>query len=164
MHTFTDTKGRTWRIEINIGVIRAIKEAMQIDLLDIGDGQTLARLADDPITLCDLLWLLVSDQAATAGGANGIVTDIDFARGLAGDVIASATTALLQELVDFFPNPRRQVLARVLEKMEALQGVMAQTLLQKLDDPRIEEDMRQLLNSGMPSGKTPASSDSPRKD
>ena len=35
------------------------------------------------------------------------ISDEDFGRGLGGDAIDSATTALLEELVDFFPQRRR---------------------------------------------------------
>lgn len=158
MHSFTAIGGQVWHIGLNIAAIRQIKKELDIDLLDISDGRILARLADDPETLCNLLWVLVSDQAQEVK-----VEEVMFARSLGGDVIADATSALLKALVDFFPNPRRQVLARMLEKTRALEQTIADKLMARLDDPALEANLEDLLNSGLASGKTRASSASDRK-
>ena len=41
------------------------------------------------------------------------MTDEDFGRAMAGDAILGATDALLDEIVDFFPNPKRAILQRL---------------------------------------------------
>ena len=49
------------------------------------------------------------------------VSDEDFGRAMAGDAIEQATTTLLEELVDFFPKGRRELLAKALGKIRTLE-------------------------------------------
>ena len=62
------------------------------------DGTLLEKLINDPILLCDVIYCVCMEEADSRG-----VSDEDFGRAMAGDAIELATTALLEELVDFFP-------------------------------------------------------------
>ena len=110
MKAFTDAKGRSWEIELNIRQMKRVRDILGVDLVNViqtrSDGSiatdTIDRVANDPILLCDILWVLCEQQAKLAG-----VTDDDFGSSLAGDSIETATRAFLDELVDFFPGARR---------------------------------------------------------
>jgi hypothetical protein len=103
-------------------------------------------------------------------------TDEEFGRSMAGDAIDFATTALLEELVDFFPRDRRRLLSKALEKLKKLTGMAIAAVETRLDSGELEKQMAAALEeleqpdpppgvSGLPpttpgdsSGSSPASS------
>ncbi|MBO4708502.1 MAG: hypothetical protein J5727_01840, partial [Kiritimatiellae bacterium] len=98
MKTFTDNKDRVWEVELNIRQMKRVRDILGIDLVNVisanKDGSvstdTLERVANDPILLVDILWVLCEGQAKPAG-----VTDEDFGSSLAGESIEEATRAFL---------------------------------------------------------------------
>jgi hypothetical protein len=87
------------------------------------------------------------------------VSDVDFGRAMAGDAIDAATTALLEELVDFFPQGRRKVLAKALNKLKALETAALNAVDARLDSPELERRMeKELQRLGTWSGDAPESS------
>ena len=117
--------------------------------------------ASSPIRFCCVTWCTAwSDQADQAG-----VSDEDFGRAMAGDAIDAATSALLEELVGFFPQARRRVLAKAVQKLESLQERVAAGAESLLDSPEIEQRIDAELEAirstlGRPSTSSPASSES----
>jgi len=85
---------------------------------------------------------------------------------MAGDVIEHACTALLEELVDFFPQPKRQVLAKALLRLRQLEAKAIALASTRLDDPQWEQTLEATLReTGLPpqtpgdsSGNWPGSS------
>ena len=111
-------------------------------------------MVSDPILLCDVLYVVCKPQADDQG-----VTDEEFGRAMAGDAIDEGTTALLEELVDFFPQAKRRVLAKALVKLRVLETRAATVAEQRLDSPELEAQLDAILNdSGPPSGSLLASS------
>ena len=99
MRTFKDNLGRTWPIEVHVTSVRRVRDLVGVDLLSLGttDGGLYAKLAEDPVLLCNVLYVLCRDEADHRG-----VTDEEFGKGLAGQAIDDATAALLEELTAFF--------------------------------------------------------------
>ena len=157
MKTFTDNAGRTWTVTVNVDAIKRVRDLVDVNLLDVvggGSGRLLERLTTDPIVLCDVLFALCKPEADTKG-----ISDEDFGRAMGGDALDGATTALLEELVAFFPLARRQVLAKALAKLKALESQALAAVSLRLDDPELEQRLAQQL--GLPnssSGSAPASS------
>ncbi|MCG3178307.1 MAG: hypothetical protein BIFFINMI_00633 [Phycisphaerae bacterium] len=158
MKTFTDTTGRTWDIVVNVDTIKRVRDLTKISLLEIVEpGNALVdRLASDVILVCDVLFAVVKPQADERK-----VSDTDFGRSLSGDVIDQATTALLEELIDFFPSRRRAILrqawAKVLSVKTRLEDKAEQEARTILADPRLEDQLMAALSGGS-SGNSPASS------
>ena len=156
MKTFTDTTGRAWTLAINVDAIKRVKALASVDLLDAVNGKLLEKLVSDPILLCDVLYSLCKPQADASG-----VSDSDFGRSMAGDVIDLATQAFMEELVDFFPQARRRVLSKALAKLNNLQARALAAVEARLDSPEMDrqfaESLRQ-IESGSLSGSVPASS------
>jgi hypothetical protein len=75
------------------------------------DMDSLCKSLEDVITLVDVLYVLVSDQADQAG-----VSDEDFGRTMRGDGVEAATNALLDEIVDFSPSRRRAILEPIIRR------------------------------------------------
>ena len=157
MKTFTDNAGRTWTVTVNVDAIKRVRGLLDVNLLEVVDGKLLERLVSDPVLLCDLVYAACKPEADARG-----VTDEDFGRAMAGDAIDGATTALLEELVDFFPSSRRRLLAKALGKLKVLEGMAVAAAEKRLDGPQLEERMRAALEeSSGSSGTSPASSASP---
>jgi hypothetical protein len=107
MKTFNDNAGRTWTVAINVDAIKRVKSLLSVNLLEAVEGKLIEQLVSDPVMLCDVLYVLCKPEADAKQ-----VTDEDFGRAMAGDAIDLGTTCLLEELVDFFPLAKRQVLAK----------------------------------------------------
>ena len=160
MKAFTDNAGRLWEIELNVRQMKRVRDRLGVDLVNVisagEDGSvatdTLDRVANDPILLCDILWVLCEGQAKAAG-----VTDDDFGSSLAGDSISEATRAFLDELVDFFPGARRAILKKAVGLARRYEEENAAALEKALESPEFEERMKTLLN---PRGGSPESAES----
>ena len=164
MRQFTDTKERVWDVELNVRQMKRVRDVLGIDLVNViqagKDGavatDTLDRVANDPILLVDILWVLCEGQAKTAG-----VTDDDFGSSLAGDSISDATRAFLDELVDFFPGARRLFLKKAVDLARKYETENLGMLEKALASPEFEERLRTSLRPPAVSGESAASTPAP---
>lgn len=160
MKTFTDNAARTWTVSINVDAIKRVRDLAGVNLLDVVDGKLLEQLTSDPILLCDCLYSVVKPEADARK-----ISDVDFGRSMGGDAIDAATTALLEELVDFFPSARRTVLAKAMAKLKTLQSKALAAVETRLDsselDALMETQLKRLMSS---SGSAPESSESTPAD
>jgi hypothetical protein len=138
--TFADNTGRTWSIAINVGAVKRVRASLDVNLLDAVEGKLIERLVSDPILLCDVIFVLCQQEAETRG-----ITDEQFGQAMAGDAIDAATSALLEELVDFFPTGKRQVLTKALAKLKAFEAKAIELASKRLDDPALEQQLNQAL-------------------
>jgi hypothetical protein len=146
MKSFTDHAGRAWTIVVNVGAVKRVRSLCGVDLMEIvGDGgKMLERLVSDPVLLCDVIYAVCREEATAR-----TVSDEDFGRLMAGDSIAQATDALLDELVDFFPRARREVLARVLDKMRRYEAKALSLANARLDDPALDQRVEKALEGAL---------------
>ena len=164
MRQFTDTKERVWDVELNVRQMKRVRDVLGIDLVNViqagKDGavatDTLDRVANDPILLVDILWVLCEGQAKAAG-----VTDDDFGSSLAGDSIADATRAFLDELVDFFPGARRLFLKKAVDLARKFETENAEMLEKALASPEFEERLKTSLQPPAASRESAASTPAP---
>ena len=164
MRQFTDTKERVWDVELNVRQMKRVRDALGIDLVNViqagKDGavatDTLDRVANDPILLVDILWVLCEGQAKAAG-----VTDDDFGSSLAGDSISDATRAFLDELVDFFPGARRLFLKKAVDLARKYETENAEMLEKALASPEFEERLKTSLIPPAASRESAASTPAP---
>lgn len=164
MKTFTDNAGRTWTVALNIDAIKRIRSLTAVDLLSEDLGGVVQRLIRDPVTLCDCVYAAVKPAADQAG-----VSDEDFGRSMAGDPIDQATRALLEELVNFTPNPRdRARMARVIATAWRMIDSAQDMLDQRTSEAALTREMQTVLAElekqadGRSSGSLPASPGSTR--
>ena len=154
MKVFKDNQGREWQIALNVYEMKRIRAVLGVDLVNVitldKDGTVkvdlVDRIANDPCLLVDILWVLVETQAKDEG-----VSDVDFGSSLAGEAITAATSAFLDELVDFFPGAKRLFLKKAVELSRKFGGEMTEALGKALEDPelerRVEESMRSSASS-----------------
>lgn len=151
MKTFVDNAGRTWTVQVNVEAIKRVRELLSVNLLEVidgdaegkqgGQGKLLVRLENDPILLCDVVYVVCKPEADAKG-----VTDGDFGRAMAGDAIDAAVTALLEELVGFFPPGRRKLLAKVIAKLKAVETAALCAAEAKLDSPAMDRQIAKILS------------------
>jgi len=188
MHTFKDTEGREWQLKLNITAVKRVRDLAGVDLMDTAGGETLARLAQDPIALVDTLYAICKPQTEvmTCGKCKGWkqfkrgddgsevevpcdaceqtgrFTDQQFGEAMAGEAIHNATKALLEELADFFPDPgMRRVMKAMRENLDDAEKAQGAIIDAELDNIDIEKVMRDAMkNRGKPSTAPPDTSGS----
>lgn len=140
MKSFADNAGRTWAVQVNVDTIKRVKGLLDVNLLDVVDGDLVERLVSDPILVCDVVYVVCKPEADKQG-----VSDEDFGRSMAGDAIHSATDALLGEIVDFFPPLKRKVLSAALEKIRDLETVATDAALDRIETTDFEKKLREAM-------------------
>ena len=153
MRSFKDNEGRVWTVAVNVASVKRVRALCGIDLASAvetsEDGRisasTLSRLATDPVLLVDVLYALSKDE--------------DFGRAMAGDALDLAVTALIDEIVDFFPNPKRAFLKKVADAASRFGAESQKALEQALADPAFDEkvdaELRKLTGLPSPSPASP---------
>lgn len=167
MRVFTDKRGRRWSFDLSIGAAERIKAGLKIDLANVGED-SIGVIAADPYTITKII-----ASEAVLEDPNGISTELPLADALAGDSLAEARTAFLEELIDFFQKPvQRQAVRRATEAYDqALEQVfekftdkIASGELTKGVAEAMDREMERALTtasastSGASSGDSPASS------
>lgn len=144
---FTDEAGRQWLVPVNVASVKRCRELTDVDLLSIVDdkqGSLMAKLSTDPILLCNVLYALCKEQADNVG-----VTDEQFGAGLAGDALDSATRALLESLVAFFPKGKRELLAAAVAKMQKFQAKAESAALARLNSSAVDSALDSALTEAL---------------
>ncbi len=153
MRTFKDTAGRMWTLQINVDAIKRVRGLLEVDLLEIADGKLIERLASDPVLLCDVVYAILKPDADDQH-----ITDTDFGRAMGGDCLEQATNSLLEELADFFPSSKRQVLRMALTKLRDVDAKIVALAEKKLASPALDARINLLLeSSGEPYSNSPES-------
>ncbi len=162
MKTFKDNAGRTWTVEVNIATVKRVRSLVNIDLMDIinkDDHENLMnRLTLDPILMCNVVYAICKPDADKIN-----VDDENFGRAMAGDAIGHAYMALMEELVDFFPEEKRQVLHKALLKQKQVEKKAAKAARLYIENPeldkKIDAEIRNIIASY---GNSPVSRESTR--
>ena len=142
MKTFTDNAGRSWDISVTVDAVKRVRSLLDVDLMEAAAGKLIQQLADSPVLLCDVIYCIVKPQADERN-----ISDEEFGRAMAGDAIDQATSAFLEDLVNFFPSRKREMLQKVLVKLQNLEAIAAEVVNKRLDSPELETQMRAELES-----------------
>lgn len=155
MHKFVDNAGRAWTITINVAAIKRVRALVDVDLVRLFDdgAKPLGELLADPVQLANVLYCLCKDEADRLN-----VTDMDFGAALAGDCLAMAADAFIDELIDFFPHARgRDNLRKLVQASRNLTDKLLERAEAELSNMDIEREANRLIDSF---GNWPASLES----
>lgn len=149
MKTFKDNQNREWIVTLNVAMMKDIRSQLGLDLINVitldskGDIKVdlIDKIVNDPCLLVDILWVICSHQAKEEE-----ITDIDFGSSMAGEAIEKATSAFLDELVDFFPGAKRLFLKKAVDLSRKYQGEMKNLLTKALEDPELEKKIAESMN------------------
>lgn len=145
MRTFTDAAGRVWTLAIHVAAIKRVHARLGLNLYQLLDDrfQSLGALLGDPVRLVDVLFVLCQDEAQARN-----VSDEDFGRAMFGDAIHHAAEAFLEELIDFFPDPRgRQSLHTILTEARNVRHRMLDRAEQMLASFDADREANKLMTS-----------------
>lgn len=165
MREFKDDEGRPWRLALTVAAALRVRDmvTVEVDELD-GDGEPTGQRKTVPFDLVDVgtisqTFTVLRGQFAKIGEILYAVlvkqveekklTKEQFLEGLRGDALDAGAKALEQELVDFFPQRLRRMVALLAAKMDE----MASELMGKAE-AGLEQIKAEDL-PGMPSGKPP---------
>jgi hypothetical protein len=148
MKTFRDTAGRDWAITVNYSAKERVLEYAKVDLFDL---KVFENLGNDPTKIIDVLYAVCKPDLDTKG-----LTKAQFVDAIAGDVIAEASDALTSEIIDFFPQRRREMLTKIRATAEKVQDKALAMIDEKINSGELQRKLEQSLNDAF--GVTPESS------
>ena len=143
MKTFTDNLGRTWTLVVNVATIKRVRAICDVDLntvIEVEEGKPsaklLERLSTDPVLLVDVLYAVCKPECDQKN-----ITDEDFGSAMAGDAISQATAALLDEIIDFFPEAKRLAFQKILSASRRFEEAAKKRLAATLEDSKFEDTL-----------------------
>ena len=148
MTCFTDNQERTWSLSVNVNTLRRVKAlcgVMLTDLVVLEPGkkptmELLERLANDPVLLVDVLYATIKPEADARG-----ISDESFGAAMVGDVLETAVTALLEEVIAFFPSAKRMVLKRLLDVSLRFTQQQRKEVERLMETPNLESELLKVL-------------------
>ena len=142
MKTFVDNMGKTWTVTVNVGTIKRVKDLLGINLVQAITGDLIEKVENDICLFVDILYVVCKQQAQ----ANNI-SDEKFGELLGGDSLEKATEAFLDQLIDFFPEAKRNLYRKAWSKTKQAEVLAVQKLEKKLQ----AMDLEQMLNNKLKS-------------
>jgi hypothetical protein len=167
MHAFTDNAGRVHRIVINAasvkncrGLTKTDERPAGINVYEFADPQKLGALLQDGEALTTALYALSDARERN-------IDELGFLREIAGDSYGAAENAFLEELADFFPDPQRTAIRKLIRKLREIQsaaGAQIDGLLDLIDVDKLTAEMRESVKTSLNgakglSGNAPESSE-----
>lgn len=118
MTSFKDAKGKTYDINLTIGLAKLIKSRTKVDILNL-DDVSLQKIFGDDLVIAEIISICITNQLPDV---EDIVDSFD------GDSLQSATKAFIDELCFFFLRRGRQDKAKMLEMYQtALNQAISET-------------------------------------
>lgn len=155
---FCTTDGTKFTLAVNMLTVKRVRELCGVNVLDIlGTGEQLGGYVTDDVKLLEVICAVVRPQLKELDWS-----DDDFFSRCNGDVLAKATDVLLDEVADFFREPRKglvkKALAKVRATMAAMEAQQAEAAQRAIDALDCESVLGMPLNSGSTSPESSASS------
>ena len=133
MKQFNDNKGRAWSVEFTVSAVKRIRGLCDFDPLD---GEALQSLAANPVLLVDVLFATIQPQAQAQD-----VSDEDFGGSMGGEAIATASEALVSEIVNFIQQTdpaKGKFIVRSMEKYQEVNERVANHAMSILETEAID--------------------------
>ena len=155
MKTFTDAAGRTWSLALNLGTAMAVRDKLNIDLLqpEQGEPPLLTRIGTEEILLGQIIFAMLEKQFQTQN-----ITDADVYASFDGQTIMAAQTAFYEELINFFQSRARPDRAKAVQKQLALITAATKAAEATLDNLDVEKAVDGAMSGILPDSlaSTPA--------
>jgi hypothetical protein len=115
MKSFKTKDGVEWTVEVTVGTVKRCLAETGLKLTDLfaADKRVGAFFADD-VQFCLVLAAVIRPQLEERGK-----TTDDFLSVIDGTCVEQAVEALIGEVADFFPEPRKGQLKKMLAKYQA---------------------------------------------
>jgi len=156
MATWTDKTGTTHHVEIDVPTARRLRDECNVDLLQCllsanHIQRVLESLTEDPVLPMTCV-AIVED-----------IDDVDgFAKLFNGQALQDASGALIEAIIDFFPEPQKSILRRLwnrtTEAMLQMHTTATAEVLKAIDDIDLDLVLKNLTTPGSGSSESLESS------
>jgi hypothetical protein len=156
--TFVDRDGRKWTIALDFEVYRRVLTGCEVDLCDIVyPEQKCLRKLSDAITLVDVVWEIVQEQAIREG-----VREEQFAKAIDMSILQDVQRKLIDEMLFFSrSHPRAPIVMEAVAAAEKAEAMAKEEVERAM--PEIRKQMRGFALGGSDGG-SPGSSASTLAD
>ncbi len=155
---FTDTDGREWVFTVDVFHIQRCKRETGVHLAKLFEpedqekpGMTLGEVIDDPVLFFDVCCSLLQDQMKSRD-----VSAEELGKALGDEErVAEAVRALIDGIIEFFPERKRRVYRAALSKIWKL-GKEKQEILTRTAETEVEGmDFEKLVSDAFSRKDTP---------
>jgi hypothetical protein len=159
MATFKTLDGKQWAVEVNYLTVKRVRDLCGVNVLDVCnlDKEALSGWVSDDLKVLEVICAIVRPQLAAIDMA-----DDEFFASCDGSVLKEAVERLVDQVSDFFQEPRRGLVKKVISKLRETERKMemaAERAIDKaLESCDFEETLKMHGSSGSISPASPASS------
>ena len=160
MAKFKTKDGRDWVVEVTYLTVKRVRDLCGVNVLDICnlDKESLSGWVSDDLKVLEVICAIVRPQLAAAD-----MSDEEFFAQCDGQVLKDAVERLIDEVSDFFQEPRKGLVKKVIAKLRATEKQMEQKAAMAIDQALERCDFEEALAMHGSSGSTsPESSESSR--
>lgn len=129
--TVTDSQGRAWLMRITLAQAIQLRTKRKVDLLASDSGKTAMQVAGDVAALCEIAYDICEQQRTQLG----IVEESDFLTAFDGDSWQDLIDAVVEGIIDFFPNSRRTAIAEVWRRQKQAANRAAEEVTSRVLKP-----------------------------
>jgi hypothetical protein len=158
MAKFKTLDGREWLVEVNYLTVKRVRDLCGVNVLDICnlDKETLSGWVADDLKVLEVICAVVRPQLATLDMA-----DDEFFSACDGGVLKEAVERLVDQVSDFFQEPRKGLVKKVIQKLRETERKMETAAATAIDKALASCEFEQALQMHGSSGSiSPASSES----
>lgn len=160
MKSFKDKNGKIWTIELNVGTIKKVRSECNVDLINVinvnsngsADTSVLERIASDPCLLVSIVCALCRTQMEKDN-----IDDSSFAELFSADAVEEASSALIEEIINFSQPAKRKVLTKIYQTAQRFAAATENKVNALINDPNLDKELESQLMKL--SGATPESSE-----
>ena len=154
MATFKTLDGKQWLVEVNYLTVKRVRDLCAVNVLDICnlDKESLSGWVADDLKVLEVICAVVRPQLASLDMA-----DEEFFAACDGGVLKEAVERLVDQVSDFFQEPRKGLVKKVIQKLRETEKKM-ETAAAAAIEKALQSDFEAALQMHGSSGSTsPAS-------
>jgi hypothetical protein len=150
MAKFKTLDGKEWVVEVTYLTVKRVRDLCGVNVLDICnlDKESLSGWVADDLKVLEVVCAVVRPQLAAVSMA-----DDEFFAACDGQVLKDAVERLIDEVSDFFQEPRKGLVKKVIAKLRETERKMEAQAEKAIDEALSQCDFEEAL-------KTHGSSDS----
>jgi hypothetical protein len=158
MATFKTLDGKQWLVEVNYLTVKRVRDLCGVNVLDICnlDKESLSGWVADDLKVLEVICAVVRPQLAALDMA-----DEEFFAACDGGVLREAVERLVDQVSDFFQEPRKGLVKKVIARLRETEKKMekaAEQAIEKALQSDFEVALRMPGSSGSTSPESQASS------
>jgi uncharacterized protein YdaU (DUF1376 family) len=159
MAKFKTLDGKEWVVEVTYLTVKRVRDLCGVNVLDICnlDKESLSGWVADDLKVLEVICAVVRPQLAAIDMA-----DDEFFAVCDGQVLKEAVERLVDQVSDFFQEPRKGLVKKVIAKLRETERKMEAQAKRAIEQVLSQCDFEEALKTHGSSGSTsPASPESP---